>query len=348
MGCALCGRKLTEPKLPRFIMRKLPIVDRPQRQQRLVHLVGVARRGPGFLAHGGNRVGVELAQVFRALRIDETTRRHGLGAALFQRRAVEERIRPRAQDFGRELRWRGQVARHDACFTVFEFLQQRDQTFQVHRIEQAVLQRLRDQRMIGNLAFAHDVFEAGDLVGKHRGQQVFRLHALDLRRHLGAAREARQRQCGAGVPAEAQREHRRVQQRLGQHVVHGIGVQVARDFVQRKTVAGRKRQHDRVFRRRRLQFEIEAAAETLAQCQAPRPIQSAAERRVDDQLHAAGFVEETFHRQRRLRRQQAEFGFRGGQVIDQLSCGGIVEADFVVKPGKCCSTPLSLRERGWG
>jgi hypothetical protein len=53
-------------------VRKLLIIDRAKRQQRFMHLVGVARRGPGFLAHGGDRVPVELAEVFRVLRIDET------------------------------------------------------------------------------------------------------------------------------------------------------------------------------------------------------------------------------------------------------------------------------------
>ena len=43
---------------------------------------------------------------------------------------------------------------------------------------------------------------------------------------------------------------------------------------------------------RGLQFEIEAAAEALAQRQSPGFVDAPAERRVDDQLHAAAFVEE--------------------------------------------------------
>ena len=41
-----------------------------------------------------------------------------------------------------------------------------------------------------------------------------------------------------------------------------------------------------------LQFEIEAAAEPLAQRQAPGPIDPRAQRRMDHQLHAARLVEE--------------------------------------------------------
>ena len=50
------------------------------------------------------------------------------------------------------------------------------------------------ERMIGNLALADEVLGAGDLVGKHRGQQVLGAHALQLRRDLLAAAKARQRE----------------------------------------------------------------------------------------------------------------------------------------------------------
>src|SRR5258708_17144489 len=83
-------------------------------------------------------------------------------------------------------------------------------------------------------------------------------------------------------------------------------MQVARHFLQRKTVHGRERKDDRVFRRRGLQFEIELAAEALAQGQAPRAIDAIAVRRMDDELGTAAFVEETLHDQTLLCGQQAE------------------------------------------
>jgi hypothetical protein len=43
---------------------------------------------------------------------------------------------------------------------------------------QAVVERLRDQRMVGDFALADDVLQARDLVGEHRRQQVLRLHPL--------------------------------------------------------------------------------------------------------------------------------------------------------------------------
>ncbi len=48
-----------------------------------------------------------------------------------------------------------------------------------------------------------------------------------------------------------------------------------------------QRQHDGVVGRRRLQLEVELRAEPLAQRQTPGAVETAAERRMDDQLHAA-------------------------------------------------------------
>ena len=100
-------------------------------------------------------------------------------------------------------------------------------------------------------------------------------------------------------------EHRRVEQRLDQHVAHAAGMQIARDLGELEAVRRGERQHDVVLGRRRLQLEIELAAEALAQRQAPGAVDAAAEGRMDDQLHAAGLVEEALEHDRVLRRQAA-------------------------------------------
>ena len=83
-----------------------------------------------------------------------------------------------------------------------------------------------------------------------------------------------------------------------------------------------QRQDDGVFRRRRLQFEIEFAAEALAQGQAPGAVDAAAERGVDDKLHAARLVEEALEHDGVLRGQSAQRRERGGEMIAQLSAAG--------------------------
>ena len=84
---------------------------------------------------------------------------------------------------------------------------------------------------------------------------------------------------------------------------------------------GAKRQQHRIFGRGRLQLEIELAAEALAQCQAPRLVDAAAERRVEDELHPARLVEEALEDQRLLGGNDAERARRVRQVRDGLLGG---------------------------
>ena len=95
-------------------------------------------------------------------------------------------------------------------------------------------------------------------------------------------------------------------------------LQVARHLAELEAVRGGERQHDVVLGRRRLQLEVELAAEALAQRQPPGAVDAAAIGRVDHQLHAAGLVEEAFEHDRVLRRQAAERRMAGAQVLDEL------------------------------
>ena len=294
-----------------------------------------ARLGPRLLAHRGDRIGIQPTEIARTLGIAEAAARDRLGAAFLERRVVEVRIRPRAEHLGRERRRAGQVARDDAHRALFQPLQQRDQSVDIHRCMQAIVQGLLDQRMIGNLALADQVFGTRHLIRKHRRKQVFGLHALQLRWHLATTLEPRQSERAGRVPAPAHAEHRCIEQGLDQHVAHRCGMQIAGDVLEWETVAGRQRQHDRVLGGCRLQFEVELAAEALAQGKTPGAIDAAAERRMDDQLGAAGFVEEALHREFALGRQHAQSGLRGAEVVDDLACGGFADADLLDQPCLC-------------
>src|SRR4051794_7521385 len=98
-------------------------------------------------------------------------------------------------------------------------------------------------------------------------------------------------------------------------------MQIAAHFLQGKTMAGSQRQDDCVFRGGRLKFEVELAAETLAQRQTPGAVDAIAVRRMDDQLRSPAFVEETLEHQLVLRGQKTECSFGAGKVIDQLRRG---------------------------
>ena len=109
-------------------------------------------------------------------------------------------------------------------------------------------------------------------------------------------------------------------------------MQIARHLGQIETVSRGQRQHDVVLGRRSLQFEVELAAEAFAQRQPPGAIDPAAERRMDDKLHAARFVEEALQHQCVLGRQAAQRRTRAGQILDQLFRGGRGDADLASQP----------------
>ncbi len=70
-------------------------------------------------------------------------------------------------------------------------------------------------------------------------------------------------------------------------------MQVMRNLLKLETVRGRQRQDQRILGRGGLQLEVELPAEALAQRQPPGTVDAGAEGRMQQQLHAAGLIEET-------------------------------------------------------
>src|SRR5512143_4193596 len=95
---------------------------------------------------------------------------------------------------------------------------------------------------------------------------------------------------------------------------------------------GGERQHDVVFGRRCLQLEIELAAESLAEREAPGAVDAAAIGRMDHELHAARFVEEALQDQRLARRQRAEATICRIEISHDLFGCSVVEAEIVDGP----------------
>ena len=95
-----------------------------------------------------------------------------------------------------------------------------------------------------------------------------------------------------------------------------------------------------------LQFEIEAAAETLAQRQTPGFVDARAKRRMNDQLHAAAFIEEALGNDCALRGNGPENSPAFENVLNGLRRAGFIEATFVqFEPGDRSRRPAAdLRE----
>ena len=147
--------------------------------------------------------------------------------------------------------------------------------FDIHRIGQAIRDRLIDERMIGYLPLANEVFRTGELVGEDGRDEVFGSHSGQLRRHFASAAEARQRKRDPGNPSPAGDEHGRIKERLDQKWTNGSRVQIVHDIRQLKAMGGRQRENDIVFGRSSLKLEVELAAEAFAKGEAPGAVDAA-------------------------------------------------------------------------
>ena len=249
--------------------------------------------GPGFLAHARDRLGIEPAEVGRVSGSSQRRLMHGLRAALLERRVVEVGIRPRR----RAPRAPAATARSGRARRT------RDLAASIRAAA-----RSRPSMSIASCRQSAIVCAPAD----GRGSRARRPGSR--RRRPGPGRPPRagpRRPCAAAAAAPSAAAEARQRQRDARHSSASARrtsarraapapapartvsrMQVARDLVEREAVRRRQRQHDGVLGRRRLQLEVELAAEALAQRQPPGAVDAAAEGRMDDQLHAAGFVEE--------------------------------------------------------
>ena len=149
---------------------------------------------------------------------------------------------------------------------------------EIHRLGEHVLHGLADQRMIGNLDIALDIFLAGERFGKNAREQIVGTHALNLRRNFFAALKTQQRERAAGGPAPAHAEKRRGQHGLLEHGLDRLRGEKMENVGERKAVLFAERDVQAVVGGGGLQFEIEGAAEALAQGEAPGFVDAARRR----------------------------------------------------------------------
>ena len=312
-----------------------------------MQFVGVPGIGTRFVAHAIDRCLVERAEITGARRFGGASCVHGLRATLFERRIIEERVGSGVQDLVRQRRGFGRIARDERQLASMNPREDLGKRVEVHRFLEAVAHGLVDQRMIGNRAVAGDVLEARGRVGEDRGHQIVREHALELRRHLLAAAIARHGERDGGVPAPARLEHRRLEERLHEHVAGRRRMQIPEHVGQRKRMLGPQREQQGIFTGCGLQLEIELTAEAFPQRETPRLVHAAAERGVQHELHPAGFVEEPLEHERLLRRNDAERAAGFGEVRNDLLGCGMGDARFVDQPlqgrrAACLEQPIDV------
>ena len=316
-NASLLGERSHQHRPP-GIAASLLIRQEREPQQGIMQLVGRRGLGPRFGANARDRLQIELTDVGGGFRIEPAAAHHGLGAPLLERCIVQIGVGARIQSLERERRRLGQIARHHPDVAVLESAQHLFESVNVHCLFETISNRLPYQGVVRYLDLARQILRAGHLIRKHRRQQIFGVHSRDLRRDFLAPAEARQGERNARIPAPAHLEHRRRAQRLHEHLTNRMGVQIPCGLCQLEAMRMSQRQHDMIFGGRRLQLEIECPAEPLAQRQSPRAIHAAAERGMDDHLHAAGFVEEALEYDRVEGGQAAERRPARTQVLAHL------------------------------
>src|ERR1041385_4341692 len=93
-----------------------------------------------------------------------------------------------------------------------------------------------------------------------------------------------------------------------------------------------KRNHDRIVGRCGLELEIERSTKTFSERETPSTIDSISERRMQNELHPARFIEETFHYEGLLRRNRAERAVRIREVIADLLSSASWQVQFISEP----------------
>ena len=209
---------------------------RPHDQQRIMELVPRLRIGPGLFAHEIDGGLIELAEFVGRLHIQPAPRDHGLRPALLERGVVEECVRPCVEHLMTHGGRLGRVARDQRELATIHALQHALQPREIHRLEQAIGNRLIHQRVVGDLAITHQVLRARELIGEDGRDQVFGLHTLQRGRHLPAAAEAQHRERPRRVPTPARPEHRRVEHRLHEEMLRRRWLEILEHVLERETV----------------------------------------------------------------------------------------------------------------
>ena len=303
-------RKLVEPLLPLGSR-----AAHHQRRQEVVQVVGRVGIGRDLTVHLVDGRGVERPDG-REVDRQPAAQRDRVGAPVLQLLVVEERVGARGEDLVGEHRRLGGVGVVHGDRTGLHALQQVAHAVDVERLVQRVADGLAHEHVVGDLDRTGDVLLARRRLREDRGHEVVGLHALDRRRIAPTAAEAQHHQGAVEVPAPPGLEHRGVEDGVLQRVLDGRTAEVTGHLLQREAVVGTQREHDGVVARRRLELEVEGAAELLAQRQPQGAVDPPAVRRVHHQLHAAGLVEEALEHELLLRGHRAEHRLRHRQVVD--------------------------------
>ena len=333
-GTARARHPGAAPAFDEDLEEALPLRSRThhhQAEQDVVKLVGIPGLGSHLVANPRDGGGIEPAEIPDALG-QAAAQGHGAAAALLEGRIVQKGVGPPVQDLMGEWRRLGGVPEVHPHLSRLHGRKKRAQAIQIHRLVETVVKGLANQRVIRDLDGSGRVLLAGGEPRKQRRHQIVGLHALERRGISPPATPPEHQQGSPQVPAPAHREHRRCEDRLCEGVADGSRREETGDVLQGEAVLRTEGEQDGVVAGRRLELEIEAPAEALPQCQPESAVDPPTERRVHDQLHSPGLVEEALEHDVALGGNQAEGAMDRLQVARDLLGAGGIEAKLRGQP----------------
>ena len=137
--CATIVLQLGKELVP---VRAFFFSDETEFNQCIVKFVCISWLGPHFFTHAIDRGLVELAHVCGRFRVEPASLKHRACAAFFERSIVEVCVRSGVENFLRQRRGLDDVASKEVLLVSFDRSQQTFETVDVHRLFQAVFDRL--------------------------------------------------------------------------------------------------------------------------------------------------------------------------------------------------------------
>ena len=241
-----------------------------------MQLLGIPWCGGHLVADPGDGGGVECGQIAGVDR-QAASQCDGPAAPLLERGVVEEGVGVGVEDLVRQHGEGSAVSRDRQRITAprrFAAGPAREPV-DVHRLVQAVARWSRCTSGWSGSSTAPPPWLSWQAAcaGKHRRQQIVARMRMEAAAALRPPPRMRSTASArVGVPAPAHLEHRALQRRLAPASPRRCRGERSRStVVERKAVLRPEREQHRVVGGRRLQLEVEGAAEALAQRQAPAP-----------------------------------------------------------------------------
>ena len=328
-GGSSAGFQLGQPLAPGGGMLR---GEHDKAEEGVVRFLGITGLGPGLLADAGDGVGAKGSEVTGGVG-EGLAEGDGAGAALLDGGVVEVGVGAAADDLVGHGRGLDRIDGVEANGAVLDAGEHVLQAVHVHRLVEAVVAGLAHEGVVGEGEGLVEVLLATDLGGEDGGHEVVAAHALEEGGYALAVALTGDGERARGVPAPARGEEGDVEDRLLDERGGVARIHPGKGLGEGPGVLGTGGEEDRIVVGGGLELEIEGRAELLAEGESPGAVNARTEGGVDDELHAAGVVEEALEDDVGVGGDDAEAVAGGANVVDHLAGAVFGQAAFVLDAG---------------